>query len=96
MSRPIALVATATLLLGLVAGGGQASGEIGATERPDVATNTSLPSVASGPRPGPDALYAPPPQAPQLENAPPWTAEPILVSGASAYRAGDRRGPNTS
>lgn len=89
MSRPIALVATATLLLGLVAGGGQASGETGATEGRDVASNASLPSVASGPRPGPDALYAPPPQAPQLENAPPWIAEPILVSGASAYRAGE-------
>jgi len=89
VSRPIALVATVTLLLGLAAGGGQASDETGATEGWDVASNASLPSLASGPRPGPDALYAPPPQAPQLENAPPWIAEPILVSGASAYRAGE-------
>jgi hypothetical protein len=49
----------------------------------------SLPSVQSGHRPGPDVLYAPPPTAPQLENTGPWTAQPILVSGASAYRAGE-------
>jgi hypothetical protein len=42
-------------------------------------------------RPGPAILYAPPPQAPQLENAPdsPWHAAPILISGTSAYRAGE-------
>ena len=49
----------------------------------------SLPSVPSGPRPGPDILYARPAVAPQLENDPPWKAEPILVSGASAYRDGE-------
>jgi hypothetical protein len=49
----------------------------------------SLPSVDSGARPGPDVLYAPPARAPQLENAGPWRAEPILVSGASAYRDGE-------
>jgi hypothetical protein len=49
----------------------------------------ALPTVASGARPGPDALYAPPPAAPQLENAAPWEAPPILVSGASAYRRGE-------
>ena len=50
----------------------------------------SLPSVQSGQRPGPDILYsAPPAQAPQLENAGPWLAEPILVSGAMAYRSGE-------
>ncbi|HEX8054910.1 MAG TPA: hypothetical protein VF517_18145, partial [Thermoleophilaceae bacterium] len=50
----------------------------------------ALPSVKSGPRPGPDALYAPPPtEVPQLENAAPWRAEPILVSGAQAYRDGE-------
>jgi hypothetical protein len=49
-----------------------------------------LPGVASGPRPGPDALYDPPPvEVPQLENAGPWEAPPILVSGASAYRRGE-------
>ncbi|HEX5113831.1 MAG TPA: hypothetical protein VFW65_01405 [Pseudonocardiaceae bacterium] len=43
------------------------------------------------PRPGPAILYAPPPRAPQLENAPgsPWHAAPILVSGTSAYRRGE-------
>jgi hypothetical protein len=48
-----------------------------------------LPTVASGHRPGPDALYAPPADAPQLQNAGPWKAQPILVSGAAAYRAGE-------
>lgn len=49
-----------------------------------------LPEVASGPRPGPDALYAPPPASvPQLENAGPWVAPPILISGAAAYRRGE-------
>jgi hypothetical protein len=42
-----------------------------------------------GPRPGPDLLYAPAPEAPQLQNAGPWKAPPILVSGAEAYRGGE-------
>src|SRR5881397_3888874 len=41
------------------------------------------------PRPGPDVLYAPATTAPQLANAAPWKADPILVSGASAYRGGE-------
>ena len=50
----------------------------------------ALPSVGSGHRPGPDVLYAPPPsEVPQLENAGPWRAKPILVSGAQAYRDGE-------
>jgi hypothetical protein len=49
----------------------------------------SRPQVQSGHRPGPDALYAPPPRAPQLENTGPWAAEPILVSGAQSYRQGE-------
>lgn len=49
----------------------------------------SLPSVGSGPRPGPDILYAPAPRAPQLENTGVWRAPPILISGASAYRDGE-------
>ena len=42
-----------------------------------------------GPRPGPDILYADAPRAPQLENGGPWSAAPILVSGATAYRDGE-------
>jgi hypothetical protein len=42
-----------------------------------------------GPRPGPDVLYEPPATAPQLTNAGPWKASPILVSGATAYRGGE-------
>jgi hypothetical protein len=42
-----------------------------------------------GPRPGPDILYQPPATAPQLTNGPGWSAQPILVSGTTAYRAGE-------
>src|SRR5947209_796476 len=55
---------------------------------PGVAS-ASLPSASSGHRPGPDALYAPAPVAPQLENTGSWRASPILVSGAQAYRSGE-------
>lgn len=50
---------------------------------------SSLPSVETGARPGPDLLYTPQPVVPQLENTGPWRAKPILVSGASAYRDGE-------
>jgi S-formylglutathione hydrolase FrmB len=54
------------------------------------AAQARLPGVKSGHRPGPDALYAPPPaEVPQLENGAPWRADPILVSGAQAYRDGE-------
>lgn len=42
-----------------------------------------------GPRPGPGILYAPLASAPQLTNTGIWHAAPILVSGATAYRAGE-------
>ena len=51
--------------------------------------HTSLPAVTSGVRPGPDILYAPAANAPQLQNAAPWQAAPILISGAEAYRGGE-------
>jgi hypothetical protein len=41
------------------------------------------------PRPGPEILYAPLFDAPQLQNTAPWAAAPILISGASAYRQGE-------
>src|SRR5947209_16679922 len=53
------------------------------------AADDGLPSVTSGHRPGPDALYGPPADAPQLQNVAPFSAPPILVSGASAYRDGE-------
>ena len=56
---------------------------------PCAALAASLPSVTSGTRPGPAILYASAPSAPQLENAGVWSAAPILVSGASAYRGGE-------
>src|SRR2546423_5857153 len=56
---------------------------------PAGAQASSLPTVSSGPRPGPDILYAPPAHAAQLENQGVWKASPILISGASAYRSGE-------
>jgi hypothetical protein len=50
---------------------------------------SGLPTVRSGPRPGPAILYAKPPRAPQLENTGVWHAAPILVSGAQSYRDGE-------
>ena len=41
------------------------------------------------PRPGPEILYRPLAEAPQLENGGIWRADPILVSGTSAYRQGE-------
>lgn len=38
---------------------------------------------------GPELLRREPAAAPQLTNVAPWTAAPILVSGASAYRDGE-------
>ncbi|MFN2524243.1 MAG: hypothetical protein ABR614_13155 [Mycobacteriales bacterium] len=55
-----------------------------------VATASSgTPAVSSGARPGPAILYAPPAKAPQLENVDGWQADPILISGAQAYRNGE-------
>lgn len=56
---------------------------------PGAGAASSLPTVESGHRPGPDALYEKPANPPQLRNAGPWRAEPIMVSGASAYRNGE-------
>jgi hypothetical protein len=44
-----------------------------------------------GPRPGPAVLYEPLANAPQLQNArgSAWHAQPILISGAEAYRRGE-------
>jgi len=47
----------------------------------------SLPTEV--PRPGPAVLYWPLATSPQIENTGPWHAEPILISGASAYRRGE-------
>src|SRR6478672_192470 len=53
-----------------------------------LAASSSLYS-GPGPRPGPDILYAPAATVPQLTNAGVWKAQPILVSGANAYRSGE-------
>lgn len=50
-------------------------------------------AVVPGPsvdvQPGPDILHAGEAPSPLLENVGIWQAEPIMVSGASAYRAGE-------
>jgi hypothetical protein len=76
-ARPVVALAVVAGLLG--------SG-VAASARSEA---TGLPTVASGQRPGPDVLYAPPAQAPQLQNAGVWKADPILVSGAQSYRDGE-------
>ncbi|MCW2614802.1 MAG: putative penicillin acylase, partial [Frankiales bacterium] len=77
-------LAAVTALVGVVA----STAAVSATSRPSAAP-TGLPTVQSGHRPGPDALYAPAPRAPQLENTGPWRAAPVLVSGAQSYRDGE-------
>jgi hypothetical protein len=55
------------------------------------AAPAAAPSLYQGPppRPGPGILYGAPAEAPQLRNQGVWHAEPILVSGSSAYRRGE-------
>lgn len=55
------------------------------------ASSPSTGSLYSGPapNPGPAILYRAPAVAPQLTNSGAWQAPPILVSGATAYRAGE-------
>jgi len=68
---------------------------VGLAAAPAQAGNTTGNTTGNGdpvsPRPGPPILYARPPRAPQLENAPGsgWHATPILISGTSAYRQGE-------
>ena len=68
-----------------------AGGAITAKCQGQAAPDHSARSLPMGltPRPGPEALYLPPPRAPQLENSGVWQALPVLVSGASSYRCGE-------
>lgn len=72
-SIPAAVIVSLALSLGMSPSAGAAS----------------LPSVASGERPGPRLLYDRPPEAPQLANRAPFRAKPLLVSGTDAYRGGE-------
>jgi len=58
---------------------------------PSAASPQSVAATTTEHRPGPDILYAPPADAPQLENRPGsgWHADPLLVSGAAAYESGE-------
>src|SRR3954471_19396321 len=56
---------------------------------PGAAGDSSSLYHGPAPRPGPDILYEPPATAPQLTNGPGWSAPPILISGATAYRDGE-------
>ncbi len=51
--------------------------------------STALIESATMQRPGPDIFYAPPADAPQLQNTGVWVAPPILISGAAAYDQGE-------
>ncbi|MGH8455632.1 MAG: hypothetical protein ACRETW_01770 [Stenotrophobium sp.] len=55
------------------------------------ASTGGVQSLYTGPgqRPGPDILYQPLADAPEMQNTGVWQAPPILVSGASAYRCGE-------
>lgn len=80
--------------LSLLSACGNSSVPSGLTETASCVTATVDHRAASlpdewVPRPGPAALYLPPPRAPQLENTGAWQALPLLVSGASAYRCGE-------
>jgi hypothetical protein len=78
MRKPVIGLAALTVAAALVAGAAVAG-----------ASSSGVPTVASGARPGPAILYAPPAKAPQLESTGVWKADPILVSGAQAYRDGE-------
>jgi hypothetical protein len=84
--RTIALALTALIAL-LVAGGADAAKR----KHKRLPLPAQNPSLYTGPghRPGPDLLYAKAAESPQLQNAGPWLAAPILVSGAEAYRRGE-------
>ena len=76
LRRSVSVLAAAAVVAGGVAAG--------------AATGTSGRSaVTSTERPGPPILYAPPADAPQLQNTGIWHAKPILVSGTAAYRGGE-------
>ena len=69
-------------------GPGGAGGDPGGRGR-RARRRTPRSTAGPGPRPGPDILYGRPADAPQLRTRASGSAEPILVSGASAYRDGE-------
>jgi poly(3-hydroxybutyrate) depolymerase len=83
--RRVALAAVGLALLGT--GVGLRGHDVPAR----AALSSSLPSVSSGARPGPDILYAPPPAVvPQLENRNPrFEAAFVPVSGTEVYTGGE-------
>lgn len=74
----------------LIVGAGPVGATAAAAGRPVVtaAVAPTGPARVATP-PGPPLLYWPAADAPQLQNARPWRAAPILISGASAYRGGE-------
>jgi dienelactone hydrolase len=82
-----------------------AVGAVGAFTGQATARNCNGPSDGVSPPPGPPVLYREPASAPQFENAGPWDAAPLRVSGHDAYVDGeylfqdfiyDDNGANTS
>ena len=91
-ARRVAVTAVVSLMA--AAASGALSTLAGAAESragTPVLTAGALVAPAPPGRPGPDVLYAPPTDAPQLDNAPGsvWHATPTLISGTLAYRQGE-------
>lgn len=93
MRRVVALVILASLVAASAAVAAStavaASAAVARAPRKTAASFAPSLYMGPGPRPGPAILYKPVATAPQLTNAGPWHAAPILVSGAMAYRDGE-------
>lgn len=82
------VVCTAVLML--TACGSRSMFGFGGEDTPEIPVAPEEPAPNAGlPTAGPDLLRWPAAEAPQFENVGVWTAEPILTSGASAYRNGE-------
>lgn len=81
---------TAGTLVGLGVAGSAAAEPPGVRNPPGDVPTCGSASNAS-PRPGPSVLYDSPAVAPQFENGPGWSADPLLVSGATGYDGGEFR-----
>jgi hypothetical protein len=93
MRRGVGLLVTAIVAVLLCAG--VAGARVASAHRTVHKRHVVSPSVdlslyhGSGPKPGPAILYEPTAVAPQLQNTGIWHAQPILISGAEAYRDGE-------
>ncbi|MFC5729323.1 hypothetical protein [Nocardioides vastitatis] len=80
----LALLAVPQAAAGGTVACGSSPADNGTGYRPP-SNRSSLPPATAGPA----ILHAPLASTPQLENAGPWRAEPIMISGARSYRDGE-------